>query len=378
MGGAATLYLDGGEESSGAVLSTRPAVTTSMYTARAPSIWNNGTADQVFFGEITYTAITDTALTASEILAYISPPPPPATPPPSPPARPPPVESEASIGGDPHVRGGHGDIFHLRGDGKRPLCILSAANTSLNALFVNVTYRAAYSKRTVHGSFIKAAFWSIRLRTGRLLRVEFRNTVAVVREQGRPTFLRMLKHGAPPFSVEGLSVSVTRRVPWHTCTVRTQQWSMRARSTWWEPHKGIVRLSLHVQPLVANVERRVAPHGILGQTFDGDGRPLHGEVDDYRRRSAVMRTSAQGRGAIEGSVADYRVATPFATNFRFSRFDSIAARPRDASRLRHANLLHKNRFIVTEPTLDNTTLVVWRGVAVGQDAKPPRASTKAE
>jgi hypothetical protein len=117
---------------------------------------------------------------------------------------------------------------------------------------------------------------------------------------------------------------------------------------------------------------------ILGQTFDGDGRPLHGEVDDYRRRSAVMRTSAQGRGAIEGSVADYRVATPFATNFRFSRFDSIAARPRDASRLRHANLLHKNRFIVTEPTLDNTTLVVWRGVAVGQDAKPPRASTKAE
>jgi len=75
------------------------------------------------------------------------------------------------------------------------------------------------------------------------------------------------------------------------------------------------------------------PPRLLSAAFDGDGKPLSGRVDDYTRRSDVMRTSAQGQGAIEGKVSDYRV-TPFGTVWRFSRFDSVAAEPRNVSRLR--------------------------------------------
>jgi len=42
---------------------------------------------------------------------------------------------------------------------------------------------------------------------------------------------------------------------------------------------------------------------------------------------------AQGEGAIEGTLADYKIASPFATNFLYSRFDLLAAAPRDISKL---------------------------------------------
>jgi len=38
-------------------------------------------------------------------------------------------------------------------------------------------------------------------------------------------------------------------------------------------------------------------------------------------------------GAIEGVPADYKVATPYATDFKFSRFDAISAAPRDVATL---------------------------------------------
>ena len=44
-------------------------------------------------------------------------------------------------------------------------------------------------------------------------------------------------------------------------------------------------------------------------------------------------TSAQGEGAIEGTIHDYRVADQFATDFKFSRFDATAAKPRDVTKL---------------------------------------------
>ena len=47
----------------------------------------------------------------------------------------------------------------------------------------------------------------------------------------------------------------------------------------------------------------------------------------------MVTTSAQGEGAIEGTVADYLVASPFATDFKFSRFGKAQAPPRGISGL---------------------------------------------
>ena len=47
----------------------------------------------------------------------------------------------------------------------------------------------------------------------------------------------------------------------------------------------------------------------------------------------VFVTTAMGEGAIEGTVADYTVAGPFATEFKFGRFGKAQAPPRDVSKL---------------------------------------------
>ena len=78
----------------------------------------------------------------------------------------------------------------------------------------------------------------------------------------------------------------------------------------------------------------VAPHGIIGQSYDGDNEGVDGAQDDYRHAGAEMTTMAQAEGAIEGVGADYKVASPFATAFKYSRFDAEKAAPRDLTLLK--------------------------------------------
>ena len=40
---------------------------------------------------------------------------------------------------------------------------------------------------------------------------------------------------------------------------------------------------------------------------------------------AQVTTSAQGEGAIEGVYTDYQITSPFDTNFKYGRFDAVAA-----------------------------------------------------
>jgi hypothetical protein len=49
---------------------------------------------------------------------------------------------------------------------------------------------------------------------------------------------------------------------------------------------------------------------------------------------AQVTTKAMAEGAIEGEHTDYKMAAPFATEYKYSRFDKSAATPRDTSKLR--------------------------------------------
>ena len=78
---------------------------------------------------------------------------------------------------------------------------------------------------------------------------------------------------------------------------------------------------------------KVAPHGLIGQTYDGDGVGVIGKTDDYKTRNNTVTTSAMGEGAIEGEASDYEMASKYATDFKFSRFGLTEAKPRDATKL---------------------------------------------
>eukprot|EP00966_Prymnesium_polylepis_P256772 5931392-Prymnesium_polylepis.1 len=72
---------------------------------------------------------------------------------------------------------------------------------------------------------------------------------------------------------------------------------------------------------------------------------VNGRLDDYSHlddgqpvasRTGVggtVTTRAKAEGAIEGTLEDYRMASDFATAFRFSRFDVTFARVRNVSAL---------------------------------------------
>jgi len=60
------------------------------------------------------------------------------------------------------------------------------------------------------------------------------------------------------------------------------------------------RLDLSLRPLLP--ERRLAewPHGVIGQSFDGDAAPRHGKLDTYG--AAVLWTAVQANGGMKGGI----------------------------------------------------------------------------
>ena len=74
---------------------------------------------------------------------------------------------------------------------------------------------------------------------------------------------------------------------------------------------------------------RDKPHGIVGQSYATPGLERHGKKDLYPF-SGSYTTSAQAEGAIEGSASDYQVASPYATDFAFSRFNAARGAPASA------------------------------------------------
>merc|ERR1719326_2303601 len=121
-----------------------------------------------------------------------------------------------------------------------------------------------------------------------------------------------------------------------TLSVATKKWRFSASSSPYpfgkkEVNKDKVLLDVAVQPLYDADADVVAPHGIIGQAYDGDELAVDGKIDGDK--SGESTTAAQAEGAIEGTWEDYIMATPFATSFKYSRFDATAAPHRDVSKL---------------------------------------------
>ena len=129
-------------------------------------------------------------------------------------------------------------------------------------------------------------------------------------------------------------------------TIETPLWRMTAKSIWTHPHVGIHRVSVQVNSLYPVCGGHdVSPHGILGQTFDCDGKATNGNYDRYKRlddgrlvqsrvRGGTVTTRAQGEGALEGTIGDYQLQDWSHTAFAFSRFDARGrTAPRNASAL---------------------------------------------
>ena len=335
----------------------------------------------------------------------------------------------ASIWGDPHVHGADGDSADFKGADGGIYSLLSAPDLSFTARFRYADFVSPYSRQLVHGSFVRGAYWNVRVpSTGRVLRVSFtcepeQRAIEVVDGDGdepadvishvrgrwtrRHCSTSSAGEGALPMarrcansslpmagrwtlrrSIDGGDVEIAlANVKGSTrLTLATRSWRTVAECTAAQPHHGIRRLNVKVHPKARSALAPVAPHGLLGQTFDGDGLPINGHRDDYTKRhvnasrhhpGGVISTLSLGEGAFEGSADDYRLpdASPFATAFKYSRF---AARgvvpPRDATAMRAGRVGPKRAAPVWDPAGGVDKLVPHLNF-VGSDLNRGRAKT---
>jgi len=153
-----------------------------------------------------------------------------------------------------------------------------------------------------------------------------------------------LGHGSRPFKLENVriemrekkQVGMGKRGAWHGMALivsnglwRTNVWNKPFPNFASNPGKAL--LNIHIEPLYDADSDVVAPHGLIGQSYDGDGQAVNGKMDDYSE--SEITTEAMAEGAIEGAAAWYKMADKWAIDFKYGRFNSISAKHRDVSQL---------------------------------------------
>ena len=236
--------------------------------------------------------------------------------------------ASASTTGDPHMMLPHGGRADFKGEDGKAFVLLSAPNVSFAAETTESHFQQKMGKQTVHGTHFTKAFFTLRTNiTGQIVRVTVTAaitpwfspyaTVSVVGENTKPRKVAF-GHG-PTFELEDVSVTADSKT--HVL-VRTAGWALAVtRRILFKPlPTSKTRNYLNVDVKPESADPRLA-HGMLGQAFGPAllGRTVEGKLDNYS--AAEVSTSAQAEGAIEGVYTDYKLATPFSTTFKYSRFD---------------------------------------------------------
>jgi hypothetical protein len=226
---------------------------------------------------------------------------------------------------DPHLTLAHGGRADFRGCDGCLFNFLSARDLSVNVKTEAATFTVAGS--LVHGTFLtevhvayfdrpknvwlNASYWSEEVGKGR----------TVNGSCGGIAF----KMG--PKQCEAAMI----KTDYAFARVEMPQWvlSIAAHRVWNRVDGPKYRLDLAMKPTVAEHDLAAWPHGIIGQSYDGDNTAISGRQDNYS--AAVVVTEAMAEGAIEGVAADYQVASAFETAFKFSRFDATMATSRPRS-----------------------------------------------
>ena len=272
----------------------------------------------------------------------------------------------AYAAGDVHVHHAGGGAMDVRGYDGAVMNMHQAANLSLNARFTYTNFslpasdRRSEAVREVRGSHLTAAYVTARTILGGVpvlvmvgyepprvhaLAGDAQSVEAQVRVKDEATQRVIMETRLAPSQgrvVLGEVVAEMREAKPVELVVSNAEWQYSVTPGTFRPvlHDALAlgpphnRVDVGITALTDPRAARVAPHGIIGQGFDG--RHIDGKKDDYVPDAhGVFVTSAQGEGGLEGTAADYVVAPsdPFSAAFRFGRFDRVSAQPRDISKL---------------------------------------------
>ena len=246
-------------------------------------------------------------------------------------------EIEESIGKqDPHLIFGDGGTADFRGEQDTIYNFLSSKYLSLNVRTTNHDFyykSPGFNKKLVHGSFLTSAYITAKTSESTTIQIDFEAL-----HYTRVT-LRTLHDGYT--RIEDLQLNSDKAVgnvriqlKQITLVLSNPEWGIEInRKPIYDAITPGYRLDVRISSLKDTKNMKVAPHGILGQSFDADDIAVSGKTDNYQTDSEEMYTTAMAEGAIEGTHTDYVMADKFSTDFKFSRYLLNYAKPRDISKL---------------------------------------------
>jgi len=258
--------------------------------------------------------------------------------------------------GDPHLHLAHGGSADFRGSNNTYFNLLSAPGVNFAALTMDTDFLLP-TPQFVHGSFFTKAAWVVRGHSKRSYAiVSDANKVAFdVLEANASQKVVAQRSGAWQFWEEdGVLVFYKHK----TVFVRANGWEVNAtRKPIYNPVRGPSAwcFDIAMRPLDGTIFTKefgassasCFPHGIIGQSWDGDNIAVSGKVDDYKDRVEVT-TTAMAEGAIEGSANDYALSNAFDVDFKYSRFAKVSGdvcAPRDVSKLNGLKGLAKGNSV---------------------------------
>ena len=119
-------------------------------------------------------------------------------------------------------------------------------------------------------------------------------------------------HGPPKINNQEMKKGQTINLAKGTVTwngenliIKTNEYTIKSTR-----HKGYINTKVTVGKDGVAADG-VMPHGLLGQTADGDGKVRHGHGE-------------QGQGVIDGTFKNYKVSDIFANDFTFNQFNPYA------------------------------------------------------
>lgn len=233
------------------------------------------------------------------------------------------------IVGDPHVLGFHGDRFDVSGEAQQFYTLLSDKNFHLNVFFVkgktSVTDKESGEVKIIPGTFMRQA--------GILVDDGFQKKIRVTaaKDGDENISLKLWVNGRTLRSYLQPGKTLNDTVIVDSTEIKLMKKHAKIRTPTWEvsltahlSKLGEVMLNLRsLEPVTDPFADNVAPHGLMGQTLDGDELAVDGATG----------VGAQGEGAIEGDIDDYIVSSLFATDCKYNRYHKAQAAPRDATKL---------------------------------------------
>jgi len=261
--------------------------------------------------------------------------------------------------GDPHLNLANGGQADFRGVDKQFFSFLSAPNISVTVMTEDRSF-VRWGGQVVHGSFITKLFIKVRSPvTGQLLRgsvhADQYNSFRSYAEDAVSTYtnktrvelpgvdMLQLSGGRSVIHGAGWEVFVNRRRLRKPLSTRSAGVSLKDSESWFldTSFNILDKDAASAKKFGHSTIGRIAPHGIIGQSFDGSMIAVSGKQDKYNDLPEFT-TTAQAEGALEGKHTDYIMTAPFATDFKYSRFDAKSpVAPRDVSKLTGAKTAAK-------------------------------------